>query len=98
MNNWTLKFLFWECDADNLMFVNQESSSNGVDMNVEDVEYATISGTAIGNLQGILSAFSSIAQYEKSNFTQQKLRLVANQKTVPSIFCLKFFGITIQVF
>lgn len=45
-----------EYDADSLMVVNQESSSNEVEVNVEDVEYATISGTAIGSLEGILTS------------------------------------------
>lgn len=52
--------MFKECGADNLMIVNQESSSDGVEVNVEEVEYAPISGTAIGSLEGILSAFLSI--------------------------------------
>lgn len=60
-----------ECDADTLMVENQESSSNGVELNVEDVEYAAISGTAIGSLEGMLSAFLSLSRttrkWAKSN-------------------------------
>lgn len=45
----------YDSEADSWMVLNQESSSNEVEVIVGDDEYATISGTTIGSSKGMLA-------------------------------------------